>query len=315
MANTILKLTYGDVHLGIRGEGFEYLFSYFIGGPVSLVKDGMEWLYKVPRPAFWRALTDNDRGNFFHFKSGMWLAADNYIIPRGTKIFIDNEEIALPTGPENNRYTGEETAGEVKITYVLETITQPSTQVEVTYTVVSDGRIRVNVTFHGKKGLPELPVFGLRFVMPTPAKGFTYEGLSGETYPDRMDGGVHGTYEVEGLPMSAYLTPQECGMHMETDWVRICRDTSLSNVKGSDVTSYLTVEKDDKPFAFTALPYTPSEVESADHAECLPPGHRTVLTVCGAVRGVGGMDSWGADVEEQYHVSAEEDITFSFWLK
>jgi beta-galactosidase len=34
------------------------------------------------------------------------------------------------------------------------------------------------------------------------------------------------------------------------------------------------------------------------------------------MRGVGGIDSWGANVEEAYRVSAEKDIGFSirFWL-
>ena len=42
---------------------------------------------------------------------------------------------------------------------------------------------------------------------------------------------------------------------------------------------------------------------------------RTVVTVCGAMRGVGGIDSWRTDVEAAYHVSAEEDIAFSFQVE
>lgn len=41
---------------------------------------------------------------------------------------------------------------------------------------------------------------------------------------------------------------------------------------------------------------------------------RTVLCVYGAVRGVGDIDSWGSDVEDEYHVSAEEDIRYSFTI-
>ena len=38
------------------------------------------------------------------------------------------------------------------------------------------------------------------------------------------------------------------------------------------------------------------------------------LCLAGAVlvRGVGGIDSWGTDVEEPYHVSGEEDHSVSF---
>ena len=40
-----------------------------------------------------------------------------------------------------------------------------------------------------------------------------------------------------------------------------------------------------------------------------------VLCVCGAVRGVGGIDSWGSDVEEAYHIDAAKDISFSFNIR
>ena len=74
----------------------------------------------------------------------------------------------------------------------------------------------------------------------------------------------------------------------------------------------LRIEKKDKAFAFSCLPYTASEIENATHHEELPPARRTVLCVFGAVRGVGGIDSWGSDVEEGYHINAEEDIAYSF---
>ena len=41
---------------------------------------------------------------------------------------------------------------------------------------------------------------------------------------------------------------------------------------------------------------------------------RTVMCIYGAVRGVGGIDSWGADVEPTYHVDAEKDMNFSFCI-
>ena len=38
--------------------------------------------------------------------------------------------------------------------------------------------VSVDVEYHGVKGLPELPVFGMRFIMPTLADSYMYEGLS-----------------------------------------------------------------------------------------------------------------------------------------
>ena len=68
-----LRVVYGDYTLGVHGEGFDYIFSYAQGGLESIVKNGYEWLYRCPKPTFWRALTDNDRGSKFHIKSGHYL--------------------------------------------------------------------------------------------------------------------------------------------------------------------------------------------------------------------------------------------------
>lgn len=319
-ANSRLNVVFADSHLGVNGEGFEYIFSYQHGGPVSLLNGKKEWLYRAPRPALWRALTDNDRGNRFHLKSGVWLSADAFINIKGITVCVDGNEIPFPIAPENNKYTGDEKADEIKITYVFETITGPATNVYVSYTVYADGHILIKSKFEGKEGLPELPVFGLRFIIPTAACGYKYEGLSGETYPDRKAGGIKGIYDIEGLPMPGYLVPQDCGMHMDTDWVEISRKTTLNNadrdnLKENSDSFSLRIEKDAEPFAFSCLPYTPMELESATHAEELPPVRRTVLTIYGAVRGVGGIDSWGADVEAPYHIDASKDIEFSFVLR
>ena len=45
-----------------------------------------EWLYRCPKPTFWRALTDNDRGSKFHIKSGSWLSADMFIDCKGIPV-------------------------------------------------------------------------------------------------------------------------------------------------------------------------------------------------------------------------------------
>ena len=184
----------------------------------------------------------------------------------------------------------------------------------VVYQVSSDGRIHVSVHYTGKDGLPELPVFGLRLLMPTCATGFVYEGLSGETYPDRMAGGIPGTYEIAGLPVTPYLVPQDCGMHMDTHRVTIYRDTVLNNRAHRVEKSALTISEGGKPFAFSCLPYTAEELENALHHEELPPARRTVLCIYGAVRGVGGIDSWGADVGENYRIPATNDIDFDFYI-
>ncbi len=83
-----LRVVYGDYTLGVHGDGFDYIFSYSQGGLESIVKNGYEWLYRCPKPTFWRALTDNDRGSRFHIKSGSWLASDMFIDCKKTEVCL-----------------------------------------------------------------------------------------------------------------------------------------------------------------------------------------------------------------------------------
>ncbi|WP_461243911.1 beta-galactosidase small subunit [Secundilactobacillus muriivasis] len=311
-----LQIIYGDATLGLRGTDFNYIFSYERGGLESLVQHGKEWLYRVPKPTFWRATTDNDRGNHFSEQAAQWLATDVFLKCIKVAIKVDDLPIELPISPVNNQYTDHEFADHVTIRFTYETTTVPATTVNVDYQVDGTGAIKVQAHYYGMTSLPELPAFGLRFIMPTPATGFDYQGLSGETYPDRMAGGIPGKYHVDGLPVTKYLVPQECGMHMGTDWVTVTRNQTLNNADPSHGDFQLTFSALPKQqLAFSCLPYTAEELENATHIEELPPLRRTVLTLYGAVRGVGGIDSWGADVEEQYHIPSHRDITFGFEIK
>lgn len=309
-----LMAVFGDVTLGVHGQGFDYIFSYSAGGPVSLVLDGHEWLYRAPGPTFWRATTDNDRGSGFSRRSAMWMGADLFTAAGEVRVYLDGERQKEVTGPGNNRYQGAVEAHEVRVAYTYLTPTVPVTQVDVSYTVAEGGEIRVDVRYHGAKGLPQLPVFGLRFVMPTAAQGYVYRGLSGETYPDRMAGGVRGLYRVDGLPVTPYLVPQDCGVHMDTESLVVVRGSVMANEARGTTPFGIKFSMEGRPFAFSCLPYTALELESATHQEELPPARRTVVCILGAVRGVGGIDSWGSDVEKAYHIDAEQDKAYAFFI-
>ena len=283
--NQLLKVVHGDGALGVSGKDFEILFSYPEGGPVSLISDGQQWLWRAPRPAFWRAPTENDLGNGFAAASSIWAAVDAWQKCSNIQVLEESEDV-------------------VCIRYTYTAPAMPGLKTEVTYTVDSACRMKVDVHYFGMEGRPELPLLGLRFATPVPVEQVVWVGLSGETYPDRKKGGIFGTYS-EAPHISDYLVPQECSCHMDTHQMTL----RLSN-------HALTIQKDEKPFAFSAIPYTPQQLSEAFHADELPVPCRSVVTLCGAMRGVGGIDSWGANVEEAYRVSAEKDIGFSirFWL-
>lgn len=310
--NKQLHLVYGDGGLGVGGDDFHYIFNYTRGGMESMVVDGREWMYREPKPTFWRATTDNDRGNGFSKQAVQWYGADMFASADKVDIKINDQLIEFPSAPRNNQYSNHEYADKVEVIYHFATLTIPSTDVEVHYTVTGDGVISIHAHYAGNDQLPDLPVFGMRFILPTAATGYEYAGLSGETYPDRMAGGISGEYRIAGLPVTNYMVPQDCGVHMKTDWVTVTRNATKVSSDHSDTPFSIKFENDGTPFAFSCLPYTAEELENATHQEELPLPRRTVVSILGAVRGVGGIDSWGRDVEEQYHIPTGKDIDFGF---
>ena len=70
-----------------------------------------------------------------------------------------------------------------------------------------------------------------------------------------------------------------------------------------------------KDLSFSALPYTPHELENAMHAYELPPIYYTVVKVSLMQMGVGGDDSWGARTLDEYLLDVSKKLTLSFYFK
>ncbi len=281
-----LTVVHGDGNIGVRGSGFEILFSHAQAGPASIRAGGVEWMWRGPRPAYWRAPTENDLGCGFPAKSAIWSAVETH------QKCVDRQIIA--DGPRR-----------FAIRYTFCADVMPDLRTDVTYSVDCLGFVDVTVHYHGAPNRPQLPLLGLRFSTAQPVEETLWDGLEGETYPDRYKGALAGRFrEVPHVPN--YLVPQECGNHMHSRFAAF-------TVKGRKLSLYQL----DQPFHFSAISYTPHQLEQAFHVEELPRHLRTVITVCGAMRGVGGIDTWGSDVESAYHVSGDRDITFNFrlWAK
>jgi beta-galactosidase len=66
---------------------------------------------------------------------------------------------------------------------------------------------------------------------------------------------------------------------------------------------------------FSALPYTPQELENASHPYELPPVHYTDVRCALMQTGVGGDDSWGAQTLPQYCLQADRDLHFEVTIE
>ena len=278
------KVIHGDANIGVSGKDFKVIFSKQEGGIVSLRYSGKEFITRVPKTYYYRAATDNDRGNKYDFRCSQWLAASV-----GQK-YID--------------FSVEENEDMIKLKYIYELPTIPKTLVNINYTVDEDGVIKIHVKYNGVDGLPELPLLGMNFRLLSEFNVFTYYGMGPEeNYIDRCEGAKLGVYtNTPENNLSRYLVPQECGNRTNTRYVKI------RNHKGEG----LKFTYDKVPFEFSVLNYNYMELENALHIEELPKVNYTNVNIIGKQMGVGGDDSWGAPVLDEYLIDSSKDLEYKF---
>lgn len=287
-------------NIGVRGAHFEVLFSVLNGGLTSYKYAGKEMIEAIPKPNFWRAPTDNDCGNLMGMRYGQWKIASMYL---SHKDFRQG-----PYGPGNvpEVEVNEKT---VKVTYTYLMPTTPTSECKLSYEVFGDGRVKTTLTYEPVKELGDMPEFGVIFKFNADYDRVEWYGLGEtETYSDRKKGAKLGIYANKVADnMARYMVPQECGAKEEVRWAKV------TDRKGRGM--LFEMDENNGPMMFSALPYTPHEMENAMHPYELPEVHYTVVRVAKDQMGVGGDDSWGARTHEEYLLKTDKKMEFSFVFK
>ena len=288
-----IRVVHGKVNIGVKGEDFDCLLSMLSGGLVSYRYAGKEMIEKIPMPNFWRAPVDNDNGSMAPARYAQWKIASMYISHRNGGMF-DNVQTKV-----------EEKDNTVTVTYTYFMPTTPASKCQVAYTVFGDGTIETKLMYDPVEGLPDMPEFGMMFWFNADYDNLTWYGMGpDETYADRRHGAKLGIYSNKVADnMAKYLVPQECGNKVGVRYAR------LVDAKGRGI----LFEGDE--LSFSALPYTPHELENAAHAYELPQVHHTIVRVAFAQMGVGGDDSWGSWVHPEYHIDVTKPLEFTFRFK
>ncbi|HLQ98283.1 MAG TPA: glycoside hydrolase family 2 TIM barrel-domain containing protein [Candidatus Dormibacteraeota bacterium] len=277
----------GDVNIGIHGDHFQIIFSRKPALLSSVRYAGREMIDKAPKPLFWRALTDNDIGSGFGFESGGWYSAS--LLPKCTDITVQDQK----------------THATVSFSYHLSI--HPDAKVVLTYTVYANGSMKVHSSYNGVKGLPDIPIHAVFFKIPAAYNQVDwYANGPDANYIDRDNGArlCRFTNKAEDNVDTNSL-PQEFSNRTGV------REVAVTNHQGQGI----RISAGSAPLECSVSPYTAFELENAEHYYDLPNVHHTVLTVAGKQMGVGGDDSWGAPVHEQYRISAEEDFEFEFFIE
>lgn len=281
--------TLGRWNVGVRHGESEALLSRTAGGIVQWKRGEEAMVLFPPHLTTFRPLTDNDRGAGHGFERACWTTAGAYARCVDTRV--------------------EPREGGVVVTYDYQLASLDNVIVPVRYELRTDGTIRLTATYPGAQNLPTMPCFGLEWALPSSIDRLRFYGLGPvEAYADRLAGANLGVWELSAAQgLAHYAVPQECGFHPGVRWC----DVTDANGHGLHVQARSNL-------GISLLPYSSAQIENARHWWELPePSQRTAtyLRLLSAQMGVGGDDSWGSPVHDEFQIDATHeqivDVTLS----
>ena len=270
----------------LAANGIEYKFCKKSGKLVSWKKNGNEILSAPMAPNFWRAPTDNDRGNREPDRCKVWKDA-------GNSWKVDSARFADGVLTFNG------------------TLPEVQAKLAISYALDKAGKLLVTMDYkhEGQNQLAEMPRFGVCFATVPGFEQFKWCGRGpNETYWDRKNGEIFGHWTKSVAEnFFPYSEPQETGNHVETYMLKLMGEKASFRVFGQK-------GFDGQPwFNFNALHYTTEDLSTHKHPFQMPERAETFVNIDFQQTGVGGDDSWGAHPHEQFKLKANE-IHFEFML-
>jgi beta-galactosidase len=291
-SNSKLKLKDGSSEIKVSGANFSLTFDKEKGLISSYKVDGEEMFLAVPKPNFWRAITDNDIGNKFYKRNAIWKDADELMTLQSVSIV-------------------EKSTTQCSIEVVYEMPSIQSKYISV-YVISNDGSIAVSNTmkYGGNLGDVEIPRFGMKMQLPRQYEQVKWYGRGPhENYVDRKVSAHVGIYDSKVADLYfAYGRPQENGYRTDTRWV------SFLNASGKGLRfEGLPV------VGFSAHHNTIEDFDQWDvkqrHIIDIVPRDLIEVNIDLGQTGVGGDDSWGARVWDKYQMKPQPEYHYSFIIR
>lgn len=323
-ANAVIRFEYLDGDFVVAAEEFglktsDYVFSPVSGAPVvsesenrlfiefdngsmiydkkagcvdSYVVAGKEIVNQVPDSDFkgiglqlFRAPLDND---MYMSKSWSRCRLDNMLsFVSRCKHSVENDSLVI------TQRVKLKTPGRFNIA-----------SADVTYHVYRDGIIKADFTIVSGGKIRFLPRFGVQLEMPVGFKNIEYFGLGDMVnLPDFKEHALTGVYKTTvGKMYEDYIKPQESATRCDTRYAVITDDDGVGiRIEG------------EKPFVFSAAPFTPNQCAKAKHREDLPK-NTTCINIDALVMGA-GSNACGPKPSKQYRLGKLKGKRLSFVIR
>ncbi|MDK2884318.1 glycoside hydrolase family 2 TIM barrel-domain containing protein [Pseudothermotoga sp.] len=264
-------------------QKMKIIFNKNSGFIESLKYMNRELLLKPLRMNFWRAPTDNDKGNKLPARAAIW--RNIWEKAKVSKIKRVESDLGYKLVFEGFFKDIEKTNWELVYTI--------SDEITV--------ELKVNIDRH----LPELPRIGIQGTFLGDFKYVSWYGRGPhENYCDRKTGAPVGLYRstVEGM-IHKYVRPQETGQRTDVRWFSISDDYGITVL----VEGHPVIE-------FSVWPFELEDLEKANHVNELTYKNLVVVNIDHKQMGLGGDNSWGALPHPEYILFPGE-YKYSFTIK
>jgi beta-galactosidase len=272
----------------VAGPGFSLAFDDATGRLISYRLGVQELLASPLQLNFWRAPTDNDRGNGMPVKCAVWREA-------GPKAAVTERLVSLE-------------AGTVALHYALK-IPAGQSSANLVYRVHGDGAIEVSLEFKPQgEGLPVIPRIALSCGIASTFTTWTWYGRGPvENYRDRYQGSPVGIYSGQvGELWHPYGEPQETANRTGIRWSTFVDDKGRG-LRFSSADSQL--------LEMGAYPFAEGDLEGVRHPADITRRNLITVHVNHAQMGLGGENSWGAWPLSQYQLKPDHVYSYRFLIE
>ena len=276
-------LTAGDVTVTLD-DATGALEQYAVGG--------RNLLHAPLAPNFWRAPTDNDRGNKMADKCAVWRSA-------GTEATA-----TVATAPADVAAAGPDATGGAD--YDL-TIPAGDTTARAAYRLDANGTLTVSYQLNPSGDLPVIPVVGMQARLIGDLDTWAWYGKGPtENYRDRNAGSKLGKWSGKVADLwFGYVEPQETANRTGVRWA------SFTDAAGKG----LKIAAVGEPLEVGAYLFATSDLQGPKHPYEIPQRDFITLNVNHAQMGVGGVTSWGAWPLEKDLLRADREYAYAFTIE
>ena len=285
-----IRISEKDTTVDVIGDDFQIIFNKKTGFLKEYIFSNRHLIRSELAPYFWRAPTDNDRGNMMHIRSAIWKnISDELTIKFFQRSLSDNV---------------------VKIKMIANH--DPSESIiTITYKIFGNGLIDIQQEIvTGKEKLPELPRFGMKMTLPKDFNRVTWFGRGPhESYWDRKTSAPIKVYSGSVWEQTfPYVRPQETGNKTDVRWMALDNGTIGLLAIGQPV-----FDGSVHQYPYEDLENVPGDkrhgkldIKPKDQIDWLIDYRQT---------GVGGDNSWGARTHQKYTLDGKSaNYKYHFYL-